>query len=181
MELPFSSLVFVVLWFSISHCTLLVQSQSQNGTVSKPPPPPSSQPLPPLPPPPSPPPPQSSTLSPPPPESPTPPPNPPPLPESPNMPSPSESPLPPDRPPNQISSNNDSKRPPPPPYKGQKPKSGRREHSLPPQRGHKYNAGKKIGLLFVGTASILQIGVIGFLVFKRRQLLKVKDRYGTCS
>ncbi|EOX99751.1 Uncharacterized protein TCM_008624 [Theobroma cacao] len=34
--------------------------------------------------------------------------------------------------------------------------------------------GKKIGLLFTGIVIILQVDVVRFLVFKRRQLLKVK-------
>ncbi|KDP22723.1 hypothetical protein JCGZ_01825 [Jatropha curcas] len=52
-----------------------------------------------------------------------------------------------------------------------------------PQRGIKHrhlqrkkikmNTGKKIVLLFVGIAAILQIGVVGFLVFKRRQLWRI--------
>ncbi|KAJ4833233.1 hypothetical protein Tsubulata_028207 [Turnera subulata] len=45
----------------------------------------------------------------------------------------------------------------------------------------KMNNGKKIGLLFVGFALILQIGVVGFLIFKRSQLLKVTDRYENFS
>lgn len=46
---------------------------------------------------------------------------------------------------------------------------------------NKENTGKKIGLLFVGIAAIFQFGVVGFLAFKRRQLLQITDRYGTCS
>ncbi|CAB4272313.1 unnamed protein product [Prunus armeniaca] len=192
MESPFSSLVFVVLGFAISLCALLVESQSQHlspppPSPPPPPPPPSSPPPPPpLSPPPPPPlspsPPQSPT--PPPPESPTPPsPNSPSRPDSSNSPSPLESPgpPPPDRPANQLNSKNDQKRLPPPSHRGPRPTNNRRPHPPPPHPGHKYNAGKKIGLLFVGMAAILQIGVIGFLVFKRRQLLRVKDRYETCS
>ncbi|KAF5466374.1 hypothetical protein F2P56_016302 [Juglans regia] len=53
---------------------------------------------------------------------------------------------------------------------------------LPPPPPEKtINKGKKIGLLFVGIAAILQIGVVGFLAFKRRQLLKLRDSYETSS
>jgi len=38
------------------------------------------------------------------------------------------------------------------------------------------NMGKKLGLLFAGIALILQIGVVGFLAFQRRQLLKMHER-----
>ncbi|XP_022777229.1 uncharacterized histidine-rich protein DDB_G0274557-like, partial [Durio zibethinus] len=53
----------------------------------------------------------------------------------------------------------------------------------PPSHSHNYklNTGKKLGLLFVGIVISLQIGVVGLLVFKRRQLLKVKGTYETCS
>jgi hypothetical protein len=51
----------------------------------------------------------------------------------------------------------------------------------PPSKNHPMNSGKKIGLLFVGIAAILQIGVVGFLAYKRRQLLKINDRYEACS
>ncbi|CAL9009722.1 unnamed protein product [Prunus brigantina] len=181
MESPFSSLVFVVLGFAISLCALLVESQSQRLSPPPPSPPPSPPPppppSPPPPPPPSPPPPQSPT--PPPPESPTPSSRP----DSSNSPSPLESPgpPPPDHPANQLNYKNDQKRLPPPSHRGPTPTNNRRPRPPPPHPGHKYNAGKKIGLLFVGMAAILQIGVIGFLVFKRRQLLRVKDRYETCS
>jgi hypothetical protein len=37
-------------------------------------------------------------------------------------------------------------------------------------KNNNMNAGKAIGLLFVGIAAILQIGVVWFLVYKRRQL-----------
>lgn len=156
MESPFSSLVFVVLGFAISFCALLVDSQSQdvvNNVLSPPALPPPESPTPPSPP--------DSSNSPSPPDTPGPP--------------------PPDRPANQLNSKNDPKSLPPPSHRGPRPTNYRRRHPPPPHPGHKYNAGKKIGLLFVGIAAILQIGVIGFLVFKRRQLLIVKDRYETCS
>lgn len=37
------------------------------------------------------------------------------------------------------------------------------------------NLGKKIGLLFVGMAVVLQIAVVGFLGFKRWKISKVKE------
>jgi hypothetical protein len=44
------------------------------------------------------------------------------------------------------------------------------------------NAGQKVGLLFVGIAAIIQVGFVGFLIIKRRQLLKnTDDRYENCS
>lgn len=52
----------------------------------------------------------------------------------------------------------------------------RRPPPPPPSSAHQMNGGKKIGLLFAGIAGIMQIGVAGFLVFKRRQLLKTKDK-----
>ncbi|KAB5574186.1 hypothetical protein DKX38_001380 [Salix brachista] len=56
----------------------------------------------------------------------------------------------------------------------------RRQQPPPPMKNNKMNTGKAIGLLFVGIAAIMQIGVVGLLVYKRRQLLKIKDRYGNC-
>ncbi|TYJ34144.1 hypothetical protein E1A91_A05G149000v1 [Gossypium mustelinum] len=50
-----------------------------------------------------------------------------------------------------------------------------------PSTANKLNTGKKLGLLFIGIVIILQFGVAGFLVFKRRQLLKVNGTYETCS
>ncbi|XP_054783981.1 leucine-rich repeat extensin-like protein 3 [Prosopis cineraria] len=54
-----------------------------------------------------------------------------------------------------------------------------RSHHRPPLRrtSQRMNGGKKIGLLFAGIAGLMQIGVIGFLVFKRRQLLRTKDAF----
>lgn len=151
MEPPLSSLVPVVLSLLVSVFALRVASQSPPNGPSTVTPPPRLPSMPP--PPPSPP--Q------------TPPGSPPPL--SPFSPSPS--PAPSSK--KQHNSKNDSSRnrsaPPP--------------HPPPPlrQRESKINVGKKIGLLFSGIAAILQIGVISFLVFKRRQLLKVTNRYETCS
>ncbi|XP_058106973.1 uncharacterized protein LOC131250711 [Magnolia sinica] len=41
---------------------------------------------------------------------------------------------------------------------------------------HNFNLGKKIGLLFIGVAAILQVAVAGFLVFKGWRIAKMKDR-----
>nr|DAD49095.1 TPA_asm: hypothetical protein HUJ06_019032 [Nelumbo nucifera] len=52
-------------------------------------------------------------------------------------------------------------------------------HTRGPPR--KINTGKKIGVLFAGIAGILQVAVVGFLVFKRWQISKMKHKYGVCS
>jgi|UniRef100_A0A2N9FCS1 hypothetical protein len=184
---PLSSptLVFLIIVFAISILGLHVESQPQNDVntpvlasslVSPPPPPP--PPPPPSPPPPSPPPP-----SPPPPPPPSPGP-PPPSPGPPPPPSPGPPPPPLPAPP-------PSQQPPPPPYLRQPPpaphhrSNKKSDHTKPkppapqPPRPLKQslNQGKKIGLLFAGIAAILQIGVVAFLVFKRRQLLMHKATY----
>ncbi|KAL9463704.1 hypothetical protein AB3S75_001504 [Citrus x aurantiifolia] len=74
--------------------------------------------------------------------------------------------------------------PPPSPNRFNNKSSDNASHRRPPpQKKHRHsiNTGKKIGLLFAGVAAILQIGVVGFLVFKRRQLLKINDRYDNYS
>ncbi|XP_061364033.1 uncharacterized protein LOC133307527 [Gastrolobium bilobum] len=71
------------------------------------------------------------------------------------------------RPPHHHGHHGHHRRPPPPPP--------------PPPPPHGMNAGKKVGLLFVGIAVIMQFGMVGFLVIKRRQLLKANDRYENCS
>ncbi|OMO70648.1 putative actin binding protein [Corchorus capsularis] len=107
--------------------------------------------------------------------------SPPPPPPSP----PSRSPPPPGSPsrPSPPHRSPPSRRPPPPPSKYHRNGTSRHRPPPPPphSNAHKLNIGKKIGLLFIGIAIILQIGVVGFLVFKRRQLLKVKGAYETCS
>ena len=50
-------------------------------------------------------------------------------------------------------------------------------HSYARHKQKTLNQGKKIGILFMVIATILQIGVVGFLIFKRRQLLKLKDTF----
>lgn len=77
---------------------------------------------------------------------------------------------------------------PPPPHepksKGSRPNRthhGVRRPPPPPPPAHQMNGGKKIGLLFAGIAGIMQIGVVGFLVYKRRQLSKTKDLFETGS
>ncbi|XWS12141.1 hypothetical protein CRYUN_Cryun37aG0064400 [Craigia yunnanensis] len=109
---------------------------------------------------------------------------PPPSPVAPPPPSP-PSPSPPPPPPPAHSPSSSHFRPPPPPkhHKNQTNHHRRRPPpSHPPHsHNHKLNTGKKLGLLFIGIFIILQIGVVGFLVFKRRQLLKVKGTYESCS
>ncbi|CAN1827317.1 hypothetical protein LINPERHAP1_LOCUS31901 [Linum perenne] len=34
------------------------------------------------------------------------------------------------------------------------------------------NTGKMVGLIFLGIAGAMQVGVVGFLVFKRNQIIK---------
>lgn len=145
---PAFSLI-AILGSLITIYAVLVESQNEPTVQISPPPPLLSPPPPPPPPPP--------------PSPPLPPPPPPPLPLSPPPPSP-----PP--PAEQRGS-------PPPPHIQSPLQSERR--APPPPRPHKHeiNTGKKVGLLFVGIAAILQIAVAGFLVYRRRQLLKAKDRF----
>ncbi|KAL6335273.1 hypothetical protein AAG906_029510 [Vitis piasezkii] len=188
MEQPFSTLLFVILGFGFCIYAVLVDAQSK--VESKPnttPPPPSPPPPPPppaVPPPPTPlsPPPPPPSPSPPPPPSPSPPP--PPSPSPPPSPPPPSSPPPPQRPrpltpptpptPNHHSSKKNStshsKNAATDPTSNVNPNrmnNDTAEH----HHDQKINLGKTIGLLFV----------VGFLTFKRRQLLKLKDRYETCS
>ncbi|KAE8650907.1 hypothetical protein Csa_002672, partial [Cucumis sativus] len=104
---------------------------------------------------------------------------PPPPPITPPPPSPSPPPFspPPPPPPHRHRRN------PPPPLASSVERKKKRP-PVPPKnintnQGSKrsLNKGKKVGLFFVGIAAVLQICVVGFLVFKRRQLLRVKDRY----
>ncbi|CAN0877965.1 hypothetical protein LINGRAHAP2_LOCUS12199 [Linum grandiflorum] len=39
------------------------------------------------------------------------------------------------------------------------------------------NRGKMIGFVFIGFGGAMQVGVVGFLIFKRNQLMTIKDRY----
>ncbi|KAE7999049.1 hypothetical protein FH972_003533 [Carpinus fangiana] len=187
MEPPLPTLVSLIFGFAICILALLAESQPGSGvnipagSLLEAPPPPS----PPPPPPPSPPPPP-----PPPPPTPPPPSPPPPPPPSPPLPPPPSPPPPPPSPPHSVSPPPHSGSPPPlahhlgtpPPHhrsNGQADNryNHRREEPPFPHSKQGINTGKKVGLFFVGIAAILQIGVVGFLVFKRRQLLKLKDRY----
>ncbi|XP_039004518.1 pollen-specific leucine-rich repeat extensin-like protein 3 [Hibiscus syriacus] len=116
---------------------------------------------------------QSSNISPPPPPPPTPPPPPVPPPPSPSPPPPPPSSSPPPVP----------SRPSPPPAEHHHNRTNHHRWRRPPQHSHnhKVNTGQKLGLLFIGIAIILQFGVAGFLVLKRRQLLKANGKYETCS
>ncbi|MCD9641649.1 hypothetical protein HAX54_027964 [Datura stramonium] len=49
--------------------------------------------------------------------------------------------------------------------------------SHPPIKQKKPNWGKKLGLMFLGVAAILQVCVVAFLLVKRRQLLKADSRF----
>ncbi|XP_008463997.1 leucine-rich repeat extensin-like protein 3 [Cucumis melo] len=166
MERPLTTLIFVISGFAFSVLSLLVESQTPdeaNPTLSPPmpsPPPPSpSPPPPPLPPPPPPPPPPPRIIS--------PPPSPSPPPFSPSPPPPPHRHRRSPPPPLASSMERKKKRPPVPPKNINTNQASKRS----------LNKGKKVGLFFVGIAAVLQICVVGFLVFKRRQLLRVKDRY----
>ncbi|KAK4780347.1 hypothetical protein SAY87_016453 [Trapa incisa] len=67
--------------------------------------------------------------------------------------------------------------PPPPPSESRRspPDHRSRPPPSPPPQKYEMNTGKKVGLLLIGICAILQIVVVGFLVYKRRQFLKVKD------
>ncbi|XP_042499185.1 pollen-specific leucine-rich repeat extensin-like protein 3 [Macadamia integrifolia] len=73
-----------------------------------------------------------------------------------------------------------SRRPPPPHRNGRQTggqSNGNRQ--ITKTSVQKINLGKKIGFLFAGIATILQVAVVGFLVLKRRQISKIKDRHDT--
>ncbi|KAK4267220.1 hypothetical protein QN277_024031 [Acacia crassicarpa] len=186
MDSPFSTLGFVIFGITFSIYSGIAKSQPPSPSVSRPSPPP-------LPPPPSylvpPPPPHTPPRSPPlrpphslsPPRSrhSSPPPNlalkgPEPKPNSKS---------PPLRPPHSLSPPRSRHSSPPPNLAlkgpGPKPNSKRPPYHRSPPRppSPRMNVGKKIGLLFAGIAGIMQIGVVGFLVFKRRQLLRMKDAF----
>ncbi|CAJ2663436.1 unnamed protein product [Trifolium pratense] len=161
MDSTFSPLGILIFSISLSFYAFVVQSQLQDASGSQFQQPPFmvSPPPPPLPPPPPPPPPPPFT------------PPPPMAPGSPNPPG-----LPLQNPPqNQIRNRT-----------GSGHHRRRRQHHVhlpPPPPPHRMNAGKKVGLLFVGIAAFMQVGFVGFLVIKRRQLLKNSDddRYENCS
>lgn len=89
--------------------------------------------------------------------------------------------------PHSSSSSTLPRRPPPPPPPLPPPAPGSKSRSFhpspqsfpsPPTKKHpdrKINIEKKIGLLFIGIATILQVAVVGFLGFKRWQISKLKD------
>ncbi|ERN11232.1 hypothetical protein AMTRI_Chr04g243050 [Amborella trichopoda] len=62
-------------------------------------------------------------------------------------------------------------------------------NSPPPKLRHRFNrshdhgmnAGKKVGLFFVGIAGVFQVGAAVFLLFKRKQFLETKAQHGVCS
>ncbi|KAK8971342.1 hypothetical protein KSP40_PGU001890 [Platanthera guangdongensis] len=61
--------------------------------------------------------------------------------------------------------------PPPPPH------LCRRRHPQSPPPLGKLNLGKKVGLLFVAIAAVLQVTFASFLIYRRRQLKKMGRRY----
>ncbi|XP_048130867.1 leucine-rich repeat extensin-like protein 3 [Rhodamnia argentea] len=168
MESLLSAHFLVILGSLVAIWAIVVESQSQNAPNIQ------RSPAPLIPPPPSPPPPP-----PPPPPSPSPPPPPPPPPPSPLTPPPPPLPSPP-RLPHHLGNDNTTKRSSPPSDHRWHGAHNNRSRRSPPQHEDKINTGKKLGLLFIGIASVLQIFVAGFLVFKRQQLMKTKDRYETC-
>ncbi|KAL3639791.1 hypothetical protein CASFOL_014759 [Castilleja foliolosa] len=76
---------------------------------------------------------------------------------------------------------------PPPPPPPPPPEPSRRhltppggvgpENSIPQPERHTLNTGKKIGLMFIAIAVILQVCVAAFLFITRRQLLKAENAY----
>ncbi|GAB2225584.1 hypothetical protein Droror1_Dr00006381 [Drosera rotundifolia] len=80
--------------------------------------------------------------------------------------------------PNLPSSNGSRVSPPrhalPPPQVAQN-NAGRATPTVSHLKGKGLNLGKKVGLAFGGIVVILQFIVVGFLVFERRQLLKMRD------
>lgn len=143
--------LLILTFLGVCFCFLALAVQSQQN-VSPPPPPPPSK------------------------ESPPPPPPPPP-PPSPRPPPPSQ-----------------QKHHPPPPAKSvhsapemttseTKHSNHDKKHHNSYEKSHqlakkkKPNLGKKLGLVFVGVAGMLQVCVVVFLLIKRRQLLKAGSRF----
>ncbi|XP_059639418.1 pollen-specific leucine-rich repeat extensin-like protein 2 [Cornus florida] len=181
MESPLLTLLVLSLGVVLSFSALSVESQG-NVNPGKPPPtsPPSVQdphkssppPPPHLSPPPSPP--LSPSLSPPPPPTPTPPPPPPPPPPPSSPPPPLFSPPPLSPPPPTIRTRGiplPENRTRSPPHLHKRHNNTTQDY-IGPTSEQKLNIGKKIGLMFVGVAAILQVCVVVFLGIKRRQLLK---------
>ncbi|XP_059303003.1 leucine-rich repeat extensin-like protein 3 [Lycium ferocissimum] len=169
---------WIILTFGIFFIlfTLPVNSQGNVNSTNLQPPPPEK--LPPPPPPPHPPPPPPYSPPPPSPLAPPPPHPPPPPPYSPPPPSPLAPPPPPP---------STQGAPPPPASKkkdAEKKHLQHRHQNNPilrppsqPSKGKKLNWGKRLGLMFVGIAAILQVCVVAFLIIKRRQLLKADSRF----
>ncbi|XP_065865267.1 vegetative cell wall protein gp1-like [Euphorbia lathyris] len=187
METRLSISIFFILGFLCNFFADFVQSQSPivNFTPPATPPPPPPSPPPPSPPPPSPPPPSPPPPSPPPP-SPPPPSPPPPSPPPPTSPAPPpQSPAPPPQSPAPApeSPAPAPESPPSPPTNSTAPPPGNTTGINPTiesspvaetetESKESMNTGKKIGLLFVGFTAILQMGVVGFLIYKRKQLFE---------
>ncbi|XP_022152564.1 proline-rich receptor-like protein kinase PERK9 [Momordica charantia] len=165
MERPLTTFIFVISGFAFSILSLLVECQPQdrpNSPVTPSPPRlPSPPPRSPSLPPPSPPsPPQPSPLSP-----------PPPSPVSPPPPRRRRSSSPP---PSRASSARNEN----PQLGGTHKKNNKKNQA---EKRSRLNKGKQVGLFFVGIAAVLQVCVVGFLVFKRRQLLRFKEQYESFS
>ncbi|KAL9235495.1 hypothetical protein vseg_010250 [Gypsophila vaccaria] len=165
---PLKILLFVNFVILLCFFAINVDSQQQkNASLSPPPSPPPKSPSPRSPPPPSPspqmlrPPPPQPIFSPPP----RPPPRvgapPPPTRHSPPPPSPNKLHSSPMKFPNDLNANSELNQ--------------HKTHTTNKHGSSSLNPGQKIGLLFAGIVVILQIGVVGFLGFKRRQLLKTRD------
>nr|XP_027126051.1 formin-binding protein 4-like [Coffea arabica] len=152
MESPL--VTWVGITFGVLFSLFVVESQNVDTVAPPPSPPPPPSPAPPPPPPPPPPP-----LSPPPPSAPPPPPpfHPPPSPH-PHSPPPPQKGLPPAPPKNNNSDRNHTKHEKPhaklnpPPRKEKRPPPA----PAPPPKEKRLNFGKKIGLFFIGIATILQ-------------------------
>ncbi|KAL5728611.1 hypothetical protein ACHQM5_001678 [Ranunculus cassubicifolius] len=178
---PLLYVIFVIWGCLGDFCVYIVESQDQFNVITDgqgnvivgqevfSPPPPS--PPPPSPPPPSPPPPSPPPPSPPPPMSP-----PPPLaPDSSPPPPPRQSPPPPPSLHVRNESTNSSNTRRSPPHNLHVQRRPPPPHRKPPNRG------KEVGYWFVGAVGVLQIGVIGFLVYKKKEISKMTDRHENSS
>ncbi|RAL43849.1 hypothetical protein DM860_014350 [Cuscuta australis] len=179
VDSPFPTSIAFALGFLLCFLGIAVQSQENvnpgSQSTTPPPPPPVFPPPPPPPPPVSPPPPPPPVQSPPPPPAPASPPPPSPFPPPPpTLPAAASPPPPPHRklspaPRKPVWSHPDGSH--------QRENRNGRQHaplgnSNHRQKEKKLNLGKKVGLLFVGIGGLLQVFVVTFLVFKRKQLLR---------